>query len=89
MGIKSSKNPKQPVITPDINIAELTLKYPEVIETLIVEYGFHCIGCFVSEFETLAEGARVHGIEDEDFTELLERLNKLVLDQSTNTAPTG
>jgi len=89
MQSKKQKKLKQPAITADINIAELAAKYPQVIETLIVEYGFHCIGCFVSEFETLVEGARVHGIEDEDFSELLEGLNKLILDESTKTTPTG
>ncbi len=74
----TSQNQSATPIFPDINIQELATKYPEVIETLIVEYGFHCIGCFVSEFETLIDGARVHGIEDEDFAELLTHLNKLV-----------
>ncbi len=68
---------KKKIINPQKTIQEIAEEYPEVIETLIVEYGFHCVGCFVSEFETLEEGARVHGIEGEYFKELLDTLEKV------------
>lgn len=73
----SSDDPK-PELFPDILISDLAEHYPELIETLIVEYGFHCVGCFASQFETLEEGARVHGIEEEDFEEMLQELRKLI-----------
>lgn len=60
----------------DINISELALNYPEIVDFLIVEYGFHCVGCFVAEFENLEEGATVHGIVGEDFEEMLQIINE-------------
>lgn len=44
---------------------ELIDRYPEALPVLM-EYGFHCIGCAVSEVETLASGAAVHGFDLED-----------------------
>jgi len=60
----------------DINISELAINYPEIVDFLILEYGFHCVGCFVADFENLEEGARVHGIVDQDFDEMLAVINE-------------
>ena len=65
-------------LDPTKTIQEIADEYPEVVETLIIEYGFHCVGCFVSEFETLEEGAAVHGIEGPDFEEMMEHLTSLI-----------
>ncbi len=65
-------------IDENIKISELAEKYPEVVEFLVSEYGFHCIGCFVSEFETLREGAEVHGIIGEDFDEMILRIENII-----------
>lgn len=64
----------KPQLSSHILINDLAEHYPELIETLIIEYGFHCVGCFASQFETLEEGARVHGIEEEDFEEMMREL---------------
>jgi hybrid cluster-associated redox disulfide protein len=65
-------------INPDISIADLAEQYPQVVDLLVYDYGFHCIGCFVAEFETLQEGAVVHGIQGDDFVKLLQQINDLV-----------
>ncbi len=62
----------------DMMIAEMAEKYPEIVNFLIYEYGFHCVGCIVSGFEVLEDGARVHGIEGEDFEEMLKIINEMV-----------
>jgi hybrid cluster-associated redox disulfide protein len=64
-------------IQPETLIAEIAELYPAIVEVLIVEYGFHCVGCFASQFENLQQGAAVHGIYDADFDALLERVNKM------------
>lgn len=70
-------------IDPDISIAELQGKYPQVIDFLIAEYGFHCASCFFSQFETLRDGAAVHMITDQYFDEMMEEINNLVNDRLT------
>ncbi len=63
-------------ITPEVTIAQLVAHYPDLVDILIGEYGFHCIGCFASEFETLRDGAQVHGIIGADYEEMMERLRE-------------
>lgn len=65
-------------IDPEITISKLALEHPEVVDFLISEYGFHCVGCFVSDFENLREGAAVHGIVGEDFEEMLRRAEEII-----------
>lgn len=69
---------KKQYITENTLMAEIVEKYPEVVETLTEDYGFHCFGCFASEFETLGQGAAVHGMNAEEKKELLETLNGLI-----------
>lgn len=70
-------------ITENTLMAEIVEKYPEVVETLTEDYGFHCFGCFASEFETLGQGAGVHGMNKEEMLELLETLNGLVAEEKS------
>lgn len=66
------------IIDPDISIKELVSKFPVLTDHLILKYEFHCVGCFASAFETLREGAAVHGITGPYFEELLADLNSLI-----------
>jgi hybrid cluster-associated redox disulfide protein len=55
-----------------MTIGEIILKKPEVIPKLML-MGMGCVGCHMSQFETLRQGAEAHGI---DIKELLAELNK-------------
>ncbi|MDD5040518.1 MAG: DUF1858 domain-containing protein [Patescibacteria group bacterium] len=61
-------------ITKDILIGDLIRKHPET-EQVLLHYGFHCIGCMVSPYESLEAGAAVHGIPLES---LLKDINRAV-----------
>ena len=61
-------------ISKDMNIAEVVEKYPEAAKVLMEE-GLGCIGCVASEFETLEEGLRAHGM---DVKKIVEKINKLI-----------
>jgi hydroxylamine reductase len=65
------------IITGDIMLAELVDKYPKLADVLVEDYGFHCIGCYASGMETLAEGAEVHGMSKEQIKEMVMDLNTL------------
>ena len=49
---------------------------------ILYEYGFHCLGCIMAQYETLEEGAKAHGLNDEQINELVERIND-VIEQKT------
>lgn len=66
------------IIDPEIGVAELIQKYPQISDTLQSEYGFHCVNCMFSEFDTLEEGAALHGIEGNDLIDMIEHLEKII-----------
>ena len=48
-------------ITKETTIEEVVEKYPETM-IVFMQHGLHCVGCHVSAFESIEEGAMVHGI---------------------------
>ncbi|MBT5022207.1 DUF1858 domain-containing protein [Candidatus Woesearchaeota archaeon] len=52
---------KESKITKDMPIGDIVSKHPETIEVFF-NHNLHCIGCAAAQFETLEEGAQVHGI---------------------------
>ncbi|MBU0976607.1 MAG: DUF1858 domain-containing protein [Patescibacteria group bacterium] len=57
-------------------IQKLLDEYPDAAEVL-VEYGFHCIGCAIASMETIEQGAGAHGLDEEKFKEMMGKLEKL------------
>ncbi len=68
-----------PKIDRDIQIGELVMNYPQSVEVLF-QYGFHCIGCGLSAYETLSQGAAAHGFDDETIDRIIEEIKKAVKD---------
>lgn len=66
---------KKITIKPDISISDLIEQYPQVTDILIYDYGLHCVGCIIAEYETLEEGAKVHGIEGKNFKKMMNEIN--------------
>jgi hybrid cluster-associated redox disulfide protein len=58
----------------EMSIAEIMEKSPKAVELLSL-YGLHCATCFASNFDTLKEGATVHGIDDQELEEMIEEIN--------------
>ncbi|MBW6452087.1 MAG: DUF1858 domain-containing protein [DPANN group archaeon] len=54
------------IITKEASIGDTLTKYPEVIE-IFSKYGFHCLGCAASSFESIEEGASAHNIDIDKF----------------------
>jgi hybrid cluster-associated redox disulfide protein len=69
----------------DTPIGELVMNYPSAVAVLF-ERGFHCIGCSLSAYETLEEGARVHGMDDAGIDALVEELRKAAKDDIARIA---
>ncbi|MFM1538281.1 DUF1858 domain-containing protein [Helcococcus bovis] len=60
------------VITGDMILSDVIKLKPRTLGTLMM-FGLGCIGCPVSQLETVEEAAMVHGIEPDL---LIEELNK-------------
>jgi len=61
-----------------MNLAELVTFYPQLVNVLMEDYGLHCVSCFAAGFDTLEEGAKIHGYDDADIEKMVKRLNSLV-----------
>ena len=65
------------LITKDMLIGQLAEEYPALVDVLIEDYGFHCIGCGMSSVETLEQGAAVHGMTNKEIKTMVDNLNEL------------
>ena len=64
-------------ITKKMMIGEILAQNPDLGEVLI-EHGFGCVGCAMAGMETLEEGAKAHGMANEDIKVLVETLNERI-----------
>ena len=62
------------LITPDMPISEVVEKWPKTTE-VFAKHGMHCVGCAMSSFENIQQGAEAHGM---DLDELMKDLNEVV-----------
>lgn len=61
-------------ITKDMNIVEVVQRYPDTMMVFMYA-GMGCFGCHAAQFESIEEGALVHGIDPD---KLVEALNEIV-----------
>ena len=59
------------------NIAQLLFSHPETAEVFI-DFGLHCAGCPASGADTIEAGAKLHGFDDDEIDELIERINEVI-----------
>jgi len=62
------------MIYPETSIEEILAKYPETAR-VFTEFGLGCAGCEAALFESIEQGAQVHGV---DVERLIEGLLKTV-----------
>ena len=60
-------------ITKDMNIIEVVQRYPDTAMVFMYA-GMGCFGCHAANFESIEEGALVHGIDPD---KLVEALNEI------------
>ncbi len=63
-------------------IEDIVEQYPETM-MVFMKHGLHCVGCHVSAFESIEEGAMVHGI---NVDALVDDLNRIVSSRKSQGA---
>ncbi len=66
-----------PKIDRNIQIGELVMNYPQSVDVLF-SHGFHCIGCGLSAYETLEQGAMAHGFDESTVDEIIKQIKEAV-----------
>jgi len=68
---------KKQFIKKDMLVAEVINAYPEAAFVLTA-YGLHCIGCVISDIDTIEQGAKSHGMDDETIDMMVRDANLVV-----------
>jgi len=70
-----------PMITRETVIGDMMEKNPSraaaLAETML-RYGLHCVGCHANVFDTIENGARLHGMDDETIDKIIADLNTVL-----------
>jgi len=64
-------------ITEKTLINKLIKAHPEAAEILMA-YGLQCINCHFSEFDSLEDAAKIHGLSDEDVKLMIKDVNEVL-----------
>ena len=72
---------EQSQVTKASFIKEFLDKHPEAAE-IFMAYGLHCVNCHFSDFDTIEDGAMVHGISDEEIELMIKDVNKVVKEKN-------
>jgi len=73
---KNKTHSKKNLITKDMSFVEIMQKHPKAA-MILIEKGMHCIGCGMAAYETLEQGAVMHGLNpDKLVKELNSKFNK-------------
>jgi len=58
-------------------ISTILQEVPDAAQLMMEKYGIYCIGCPMSQVETLQEGALAHGLSKKKLNSLLEEIKHL------------
>ena len=73
-------------VNADMYINDVVMRYPVAAEVML-SYGLHCVGCHVSQFETIRQGASGHGQMDEEEVQMLvQELNEAIARKEVATS---
>jgi len=48
----------------------------EKLASVFFKFGMHCVGCPVARKESIEDGAKAHGLDDEKIDALIKELNE-------------
>ncbi len=77
----ASASKEAPLITKGMTLGEVVQKYPQAA-FVMMQYGLHCIGCHVSAWETVEQGAMGHGLSPKQVDEMVAQMNKVAKERS-------
>ena len=61
-------------IRKDMTLGEVVQAYPQAA-MVMMKYGLHCIGCHVSAWETVEQGALGHGLSQKQLDDMIKEMN--------------
>lgn len=74
-----------PRVHAGMNVMDIVALHPQAAGVL-GEYGLHCVGCAFSALDSLEEGARSHGLSEDDVALIVRDLQELLRSQPAKPA---
>ncbi len=71
------KKTENKFVTKNMILVDVITKYPEVAP-ILMGYGLHCVGCHFSSIDTIENGAKLHGLDDEMIEMMLRDANLII-----------
>lgn len=59
------------------NLGAIVRQWPATAKVML-DYGLHCAGCLANQFDTVEQGAAIHGMSEEELNEMLGRINETI-----------
>lgn len=64
-------------ITGEMVIGDVVAAFPQAAP-IMLSHGLHCVGCHANAFDTVEDGARGHGMPDEEILEMIGEINTAI-----------
>jgi hybrid cluster-associated redox disulfide protein len=64
-------------VTRETNLGAVVRQWPQTAKVML-DYGLHCAGCFANQFDTVEQGAAIHGMNEEELNEMIGRINEAI-----------
>lgn len=64
-------------VNKDMTLGDVVKQFPAAAG-IMMKYGLHCIGCHVSEYETVEQGAQSHGMSNKEIEKMLNDINDTI-----------
>lgn len=65
------------LITEDMTFGEVLEEHPETAQVMM-SHGLHCTGCHMAGNETIKQGAKSHGMTDQQIVTMVDEMNKAI-----------
>ncbi|MBW3013355.1 DUF1858 domain-containing protein [Candidatus Woesearchaeota archaeon] len=72
-------------ITKDMLIGEVVREHPETA-IIMMSHGLHCVGCHVAAFESIEDGCKGHGMDDEQIDQMIKEMNEAIEEKEEESA---
>ncbi len=65
------------IISPNLIVSEVLRRWPETVQ-IFVQHRMACVGCTMSDYETVSSAAEIYGLVLDDFLKELKEVVEVV-----------
>jgi len=70
-------------ITKNMTFSE-AMQVSQMAGLIFLKHGLHCIGCHMADNETIEDGAKAHGLDDKQISDMIKEINERIKSSKTS-----